>query len=109
VTSWAFAVGGMVLLLVLIGRETDTKPASGPRIAVMLIPAAGALLLMPSAARQPWPHPIAVGTFAVTWILLSGLHPGRIWREKGATGRRLAFGALWASVAAAAGVFFLGY
>lgn len=108
-TTWAFAVGGVLLLLVLIARETDTKPASGSRIALMLVPAAIALLLMPSAAREPWPHPVAAATFALTWILLSGLHPGRVWREKGAPGRRRAFGALWASVVVAAVVFFLGY
>jgi hypothetical protein len=109
VTSWAFAVAGVLLLLVLIGRETDTEPASGSRIALMLVPAAIALLLMPSAVRDPWPHPVAAATFALIWILLSGLHPGRVWRKKGAPGRRRAFGALWVSVVAAVVVLILGY
>lgn len=106
-TSWAFAVGGVLVLLVLVWRETDTKPVGGPRIAAMLVPAAIALLLMPSPAREPWPHPLAAGTFALTGVVLSGIHPGRVWREKGAPGRRLAFGALWAAMAAAIVVFIL--
>lgn len=89
----------MVFLFITVARETDTVPASGPRIALMLIPAAGAMMLGLSATGMS-PSPIAAGTFALAWTILSGFHPGRVWRAKGALGRRRAFGALWTAIAA---------
>jgi len=72
----------------------------------MLIPAAVAMTLGLRATGVT-PSPIAAGTFALAWTILSGLHPGRVWRAKGSDGRRLAFGALWASIAAWLTVFVL--
>lgn len=103
--SWVFAISAIVALLMLIARETDTKPYRGLRIALMLLPAAAFLLLMPLRTRDPWPHPLAVGTLALTWLVLSGLHPGQIWRDQGAPGRKRAFAALWAAIAIAIVVF----
>jgi hypothetical protein len=98
VASWVYCVVAMALLLITIARETETVPASGPRIAVMLIPAAAAMMLGLHATGGT-PSPLAAGTFALAWTILSGLHPGRIWRAKGSDGRRRALGALWASIA----------
>lgn len=64
-----------------------------------LIPAAVVLMLGLSATGMR-PASLAAGIFALTWTLLSGLHPGRIWREAGAPGRRGAFRALWIAIAA---------
>jgi hypothetical protein len=106
VASWVYCVVAMALLLIAVARETETVPASGPRIALMLIPAAVAMTLGLHATGVT-PSPIAAGTFSLAWTILSGFHPGRVWRAKGSKGRRLAFGALWASLAAWVTVFVL--
>lgn len=97
--SWVYCVVAMALLLTAVARETETVPATGPRIALMLVPAAVAMTLGLHATGVT-PSPIAAGTFGFAWTILSGLHPGRVWRAKGSDGRRLAFGALWAAIAA---------
>lgn len=103
--SWVFAIGAAVALLLSIARETDTRPYRGPRIALMLVPAAALLLLAPLRTGDRWPHPVAVGTFAVSWLVLSGLHPGKIWRDRGAPGRTRALLALWIAIAIGIVVF----
>lgn len=104
--SWVYCVVAMTFLLITIARETETVPASGPRIALMLIPAAAAMALGLHTTGVT-PSPTAAGTFALAWTTLSGFHPGRVWRAKGSDGRRLAFGALWASLGAWLGLFVL--
>lgn len=99
VAGWVYCAVAMSLLLIAVARETETVPASGPRIALMLIPATVAMTLGLHATGVT-PSPVAAGTFGLSWTMLSGVHPGRVWRAKGSKGRRLAFGALWASIAA---------
>lgn len=99
VAGWVYCAVAMALLLIAVARETETVPAGGPRLALMLIPAAVAMTFGLHATGMT-PSPIAAGTFGLTWTMLSGFHPGRVWRAKGSQGRRLAFGALWASIAA---------
>ncbi len=106
VAAWIYCAVGMAILLVTVAHESGTVPASGPRIALMLIPASVALVFGLSATGMS-PSPLAAGTFALTWTILSGFHPGRVWRAKGSAGRRLAFGALWAAIAAWLTVFLL--
>jgi len=98
VASWVFCIVAVALLLVTIAREPDTVPVSGPRIALMLIPPAVVLMLGMSAVRIS-PSPLAAGTFALVWMILSGLHPGKVWVAKGSPGRHLAFTALWIATA----------
>lgn len=99
VAGWVYCVVAMALLLITVARETETAPASGPRIAVMLIPAAAAMMLGLRATGVS-PSPLAAGTFALAWTIVSGLHPGRVWRAKGSDGRRRAFVALWTAIVA---------
>lgn len=103
---WVFCIAAVALTLVAVARETETVPATGRRIALMLIPAAVVLMLGLSATGMR-PAPLAVGTFALTWTVLSGLHPGRIWREPGAPGRRRAFRAPCIAIAAGVAVLVL--
>ena len=106
VAAWIFGVCALTLMLIPVALETETVPASGKRIALMLIPAAIALLLGASATGVR-PVPLAVGIFALTWTLLSGFHPGRIWREPGAPGRHRAFVAPWIAITVGVAVMLL--
>jgi hypothetical protein len=103
---WVFGICAVAITLIAVARETETVPASGKRIALMLIPAAIVLLLGASATGVR-PVPLAAGIFALTWTLLSGLHPGRIWREAGAPGRHRAFVALWIAITVGVAVMLL--
>lgn len=74
VAAWIYCAVGMAILLVTVARESGTVPASGPRIALMLIPASVALVFGLSDTGMS-PSPLAAGTFALTWTILSEFHP----------------------------------
>lgn len=59
----------VTLTLVAAARETETVPASGKRIALMLVPAA-VVMMLGAPATGVRPVTLALGTFAMTWGIL---------------------------------------